>query len=349
MRAPRKLEGKTARGYLRVYLGIILVAEVSIAIPVDTQKARLYGEASSKLETSVSPYRKIFASYSHADEAIVRQFEQLVDAFGDKYLRDVRDIRAGEKWDERLEELIREADVFQLFWSRNSMRSKFVRDEWEYALSLNKHNFIRPTFWEEPMPEDKNAGLPPTSLLSLQFKRVPIRIDEPPSGKAYPPPPPTTPSYKPTYPTGSEPVPTLGGVTFCDNCGSKMEAGENFCRQCGRRSGHIAEPSIPDATLDIPGPSTAPQQTQEPNFYDTGAGAIEPPSYSSEPSSYPQESSPYGYGAGPSSSYPQAGSYPPVQEEYDPGHAPVFRLLAIVLLLLLLAAAAGFLIWYLLR
>ena len=59
------------------------------------------------------------------------------------------------------------------------MRSKFVRDEWEYALSLNKRNFIRPTFWEEPMPEDKNAGLPPASLLSLQFKRVPIRREEP--------------------------------------------------------------------------------------------------------------------------------------------------------------------------
>jgi TIR domain len=119
-------------------------------------------------------YRKIFASYSHRDEAIVEQFEQLVDAFGDKYLRDVRDIRAGEKWNDRLQELIRDADIFQLFWSKNSMKSQFVKDEWNYALSLNKPNFIRPTFWEMPMPEDKQAGLPPAALLELQFKRVPI-------------------------------------------------------------------------------------------------------------------------------------------------------------------------------
>ncbi len=174
MRAPRELEGQTARGHLRVYLGIILVAEISIAIRVNTDEAREFGEAPAAVENPVARYRKIFASYSHRDEAVVKQFEQLVEAFGDEYLRDVRDIRAGEKWEERLEELIREADIFQLFWSKNSMSSKFVQDEWEYALSLGKPNFIRPTFWEMPMPEDKSLGLPPAALLKLQFKRVPF-------------------------------------------------------------------------------------------------------------------------------------------------------------------------------
>lgn len=179
LRVRRELEGQTIRGHLRVYLGIILVGEVSLAIQVNTQQALKYGEAPVALDNPVACYRKIFASYSHSDEAIVEQFEQLVGAFGDKYLRDVRDLRAGEKWDERLEELIREADIFQLFWSKNSMRSKFVRDEWEYALTLKKHNFIRPTFWEVPMPEDKALGLPPAALLRLQFKRVPTYGDEP--------------------------------------------------------------------------------------------------------------------------------------------------------------------------
>jgi TIR domain-containing protein len=155
------------------------VGEVSLAIRVDTQQARAFGDAPAALDNPVACYRKIFASYSHTDEAIVEQFEQLVGAFGDKYLRDVRDIRAGEKWDERLEELIREADIFQLFWSKNSMRSKFVRDEWEYALALEKHNFIRPTFWEVPMPEDRALGLPPEALLRLQFKRVPVYGEQP--------------------------------------------------------------------------------------------------------------------------------------------------------------------------
>ena len=43
-------------------------------------------------------------------------------------------------------------DVFQLFWSSNSMHSDFVRQEWEHALRLNRPHFIRPTYWEEPMP-----------------------------------------------------------------------------------------------------------------------------------------------------------------------------------------------------
>ncbi len=171
--AGRELEGQTIRGNVRVYLGAIVLAELNIAINVNTAKARQLA-AQPRQPDSMPTYRKIFASYSHRDEAIVQQFEQLVDAFGDKYLRDVRDIRAGEKWNDRLQELIRDADVFQLFWSKNSMKSEFVKDEWNYALSLNKPNFIRPTFWEEPMPEDKQAGLPPAALLELQFKRVPI-------------------------------------------------------------------------------------------------------------------------------------------------------------------------------
>ena len=38
----------------------------------------------------------------------------------------------------RLLELIDEADIFQLFWSSNSMRSEYVRREWEHALALGR-------------------------------------------------------------------------------------------------------------------------------------------------------------------------------------------------------------------
>jgi hypothetical protein len=179
MRAQRKLEGKTARGSLQVSLGIFLVAEMPLTILVDTGTAREYGEAPAELGETVSPYRKIFASYSHEDELMVVQFERLAEVFGDRYLRDVRDIRAGEVWNKRLEELIRDADVFQLFWSWKSMKSKFVRNEWEYALSLNKPSFIRTTFWEEPMPSDESEGLPPEALLRLQFKKAPNYIQPP--------------------------------------------------------------------------------------------------------------------------------------------------------------------------
>jgi len=36
-------------------------------------------------------------------------------------------------------------DVFQLLWSRNAVGSTWERREWEYALSLARPFFIRPT------------------------------------------------------------------------------------------------------------------------------------------------------------------------------------------------------------
>jgi cytidyltransferase-like protein len=66
-------------------------------------------------------------------------------------------------------ELINGADVFQLFWSSNSMWSHYVRQEWERALTLARPNFIRPTYWEDPMPRWDNPKLPPESLSRLHF------------------------------------------------------------------------------------------------------------------------------------------------------------------------------------
>jgi hypothetical protein len=70
--------------------------------------------------------------------------------------------------------MIREADIFQLFWSRNAIQSPFVEQEWRYALSLDRDNFVRPTYWEDPLPELPERGLPPQELLRLHFHRFSI-------------------------------------------------------------------------------------------------------------------------------------------------------------------------------
>jgi hypothetical protein len=115
-------------------------------------------------------YRKIFASYSHQDARIVSDFDSVISALGDRYLVDVRDLRSGEIWNDALERLIDEADIFQLFWSTSSMRSEFCRREWEYALARRKQ--IRPVFWEQPMPRDEQSGLPPAALAALHFAQL---------------------------------------------------------------------------------------------------------------------------------------------------------------------------------
>jgi len=81
----------------------------------------------------------------------------------------------------RLLELIDEADIFQLFWSSNSMRSEYVRWEWEHACALGRRGFIRPTYWEVPMPQSTNPRLPPDALAKLHFHGF---YEEPPRGRS---------------------------------------------------------------------------------------------------------------------------------------------------------------------
>jgi serine/threonine protein kinase len=166
LRADVAMEGRTARGAVDVFLGALAVAHIPLAIPVEAQ----VDSRERRVGQTANPYRKLFASYSHKDEVIVRQFENYAKGLGDRYLRDVLDLRAGEVWNSRLCELIEAADVFQLFWSRNAMESMFVRQEWEYALTVAKPDFMRPVYWELPFP--KREGLPPIDLSRLHFAFV---------------------------------------------------------------------------------------------------------------------------------------------------------------------------------
>ena len=158
------LDGTVTRGRLAIHHGLILLAELPLSIRVDAapRDVRL-----DDIPLTVTPYHKIFPSYSHEDTMVVEQVTQFVESLGHHYLQDVRELRSGEIWDERLRDFIREADVFQLFWSTNAMGSEFVEQEWRYAIGLGRPNFIRPTYWEEPMP--KAAGLPPPELGKIHF------------------------------------------------------------------------------------------------------------------------------------------------------------------------------------
>jgi hypothetical protein len=172
LRATAELDGTTARGSLSAYLGAILLAEIPLAIKVDS---RCETQSPGLSDPDIArPFRKIFASYSHKDAEIVRQFERFVITLGDRYLRDVRDLRAGENWTDAVRRLIDEADVFQLFWSTSSMRSSHVRQEWEYALALHRPAFVRPTYWEEPLPESEDGSLPPEELRRLHFQKLAV-------------------------------------------------------------------------------------------------------------------------------------------------------------------------------
>jgi hypothetical protein len=179
--------GSVLRGHLTVYRGGFILADVDLAFRVDSaapeppiptgRPATLLATSSASptspqpelTPATANPNDKIFVSYSHKDREIVRQFEAYGKSLGHVYLRDQLALRSGEEWDVRLLELIDEADIFQLFWSSNSMKSEYVRREYEHAYALGRRGFIRPTYWEVPMPQSTNPRLPPDELARLHF------------------------------------------------------------------------------------------------------------------------------------------------------------------------------------
>jgi hypothetical protein len=162
LRAALTANDGSLHGGIRVFLGVLLIAEVPLRFSVTSKGGR-----ASTHKHSVAPLKRVFASYSRADSSIVSLCERSAEALGIQYLRDVRALRAGEVWSAGLADLIRQSHVFQLFWSTNSMRSPMVRAEWEFALEIGKP--MCPVYWQNPRPADPSAGLPPAALGRLHF------------------------------------------------------------------------------------------------------------------------------------------------------------------------------------
>lgn len=169
LRVPPSTVGRRLAAGVRIFVGALLIGEVKFRLPVDHPSDAIMSAARPQRATR---YNKIFASYSHRDTSVVEAVQRYVETTGDRYLIDAKTLRSGEVWQLRIAELIEQADVFQLFWSRNAMASQFVRREWEHALHLGRPDFIRPVYWEDPMAEDPARGLPPDDLRRLHFSRL---------------------------------------------------------------------------------------------------------------------------------------------------------------------------------
>src|SRR5580700_8444663 len=84
------------------------------------------------------PKAKTFISYSRKDMAFVDQLEPALKAHGFEPLVDRDEIYAFEKWWERLQALIGQADTVVFVLSPDAVASREALREVEYATSLNK-------------------------------------------------------------------------------------------------------------------------------------------------------------------------------------------------------------------
>jgi hypothetical protein len=156
LRAKDTPNKRAANGMLTFTIEGVIVADIPLSIYVDDglSSAGSGGSAESHTSATSKPYSAIFCSYSHRDTQIVERVERAYKALGMDFLRDVTTLKSGQKWNAELLRMIERADIFQLFWSSAAAKSKYVRQEWEHALSQQREGqaFIRPVYWEQPMP-----------------------------------------------------------------------------------------------------------------------------------------------------------------------------------------------------
>lgn len=175
--------GHVVTAAVACYVGPLLVAEVRLPMVVLTDSASPQDNpADGGAEPGFRPvepvteqrqtarlYQAIFASYSHADTAIVEAVEKAYAALGMDYLRDVMTLKSGQSWSDELLRMIDRADIFQLFWSQSASRSAYVEQEWRHALDRAQAKgpaFIRPVYWEPQIAPV------PAPLAALHFAPV---------------------------------------------------------------------------------------------------------------------------------------------------------------------------------
>jgi hypothetical protein len=158
-------------GRIAFYVGPLLVGEAKIWTYL-SDEAEQTSVDQPDTESTAEPYQAVFVSYAHKDAYIVDQLEKAYIVLGMQYLRDVRLLRSGEQWNPALLRKIEEADIFQLCWSYTAQQSIYVEQEWRHALNLARSFFIRPVYWEMPMP------VPPPELSDIHFARLELaRVD----------------------------------------------------------------------------------------------------------------------------------------------------------------------------
>ncbi|TRZ47897.1 TIR domain-containing protein [bacterium] len=166
--------GKACHGWIHFWLEGLMLADVAITIFIAEEEIpEIFREALAK--ANARPYRRVFPSYSHVDSEVVERMAVYAASFGDEYFQDVHRLRSGQRWNDELIGFIKQADVFQLFWSENAIGSKYVEQEWKCAVGERSRRpdsyFLRPVYWTE-----KPAVPIPTELQEIHFARISHRV-----------------------------------------------------------------------------------------------------------------------------------------------------------------------------
>ncbi|MFX0132606.1 MAG: toll/interleukin-1 receptor domain-containing protein [Candidatus Hodarchaeota archaeon] len=135
-------------GYVLIRINGMQIAKICFVINIGKQK-----QNDEILPIEEKYYESAFFSYAHEDASTVLHY------FGGmKKVRlnltvnmDIMSLRSGDKFREKINELILCSDIFFLFWSIAASKSQWVEREWKYALINKGIDFIEPIPLEPPL------------------------------------------------------------------------------------------------------------------------------------------------------------------------------------------------------
>jgi predicted hydrocarbon binding protein len=149
-------------GVVRFFMNSIAIGEVNIRVFLEND-SRVAESVKSTAYMIANPFGNIFASFADEDTTIGNNVKSVANTLGNNYVNYISKKNKG--WNEKINQKIEEADIFQLFWSHNAKESEIVAEEWKHALNCKNNSSIRPIYWEKPL---KNYS-PPKELKSLKF------------------------------------------------------------------------------------------------------------------------------------------------------------------------------------
>jgi hypothetical protein len=134
-------------------------------IPLDIAIAQ--APDAERATASARPPATAFASYSSLDAQNVALCLSALSRWdeGLKVFMDCLDLTPNQAWQKELERVIPQQDAFFLFWSANSIKSKWVDWEWHHAAAKKGIEAIRPFPLDDPA-----IAPPPPELAHLHFR-----------------------------------------------------------------------------------------------------------------------------------------------------------------------------------
>lgn len=173
LRAEASQAGLAGNAQVSIFVGPLIVGTLKMGILFNETEALLGAARSEEASGRMYHQDDIFISYSHRDTEIVENCKKAYEALGYQVLVDFETLRSGQDWNAELMRMIERANIFQLFWSENSSKSEYCRQEWQYALQLNRgEGFIRPVYWKDPIPN------PPPELSAIHFDFAPFTVGD---------------------------------------------------------------------------------------------------------------------------------------------------------------------------